>query len=91
MKLNEIFDDRYYDEIQMDLKRRREPNDTPSWHEPAHDTETSMQDFIISQFEAGDLTYEQALQKLKEVTPKDQMFFWKHELAMADELLKDQR
>lgn len=89
MKLNEIFDDRYYDQIQQDLKRHREP-EQPSWHEPDHDAETSMQDFIISQFEAGDLTYQQALEKLKEVTPKDQMFFWEHELAMAQELLKDQ-
>lgn len=85
MKLNEIFDDNYYDQIQHDLKHR---DDSPSWHEPDHDTETSMQDFIISQFEVGDLTYEQALAKLKKITPKDQMFFWEHELAMAAELAK---
>ena len=86
MKLNEIFNDEYYDQLQRDLKQRH----NPSWHEPDPDTETSMQDFIISQFEAGELTYEQAFKKLKKITPADQLFFWEHELAMADELMKDQ-
>lgn len=50
------------------------------------DQETSIQDIILTQFELGQLTYEQALERLKKVTPADQMFFWELELQMADEL-----
>lgn len=39
------------------------------------DQETSIQDIILTQFELGQLTYEQALERLKKVTPADQMFF----------------
>lgn len=80
MKLRDIFDDTYYDELQHQLKAREPEKETSA---------TSMQDFIISSFEAGKIDYNEALAKLKEVTPKDQMFFWERELGMAEALMKD--
>ena len=80
MKLHEIFDDKYYDEMQHQIAANAPEQQT---------SETSMQDFIISTFEAGEMSYDQALEQLKQNTPPDQMFFWEHELAMAAELLKD--
>lgn len=95
MKLNEVFDDRYYDQLQRDIKRHIKPEREIKPHVSGadkHDAseETSIQDFIISKFEAGQITFQQALAELKKHTPKDEMFFWQHELNMADELLKDE-
>jgi len=82
MKLTEIFDPKYYDELQRQMS-------TPSHvEEPTNDSSTDMQDFIISSFEADEISYDEALAQLKKVTPKDQWFFWEHELGMADELKK---
>lgn len=80
MNLREIFNDDYYDEIQHQLKARQPKRETSA---------TTIQDFIISSFEAGDISYDEALAKLKEATPEDQLFFWEHELGMAEELKKD--
>ena len=85
MKLNEIFDPEYYDVLQDQMKRREFDRD----EDIPNDTETSIQDFIISRFEAGDLTYDEALTELKKNTPADQMYFYKQELDMADELRED--
>ena len=80
MKLHEMFDDKYYDEIQHQIASKMPEQPT---------SETSTQDFIISTFEAGEISYDEAMKQLKQNTPPDQMFFWEHELAMAAELLKD--
>ena len=85
MKLNEIFDPEYYDELQHQMQRRKFDRD----EDIPDDSETSMQDFIISKFEVGQLTYEQALEELKKITPDDQMFFYQQELDMAQELKED--
>ena len=85
MKLNEIFDDKYYDHLQDEMKRKKfdKHEDVPN------DTEGDLGDFIISKFEAGKVSLQQATAEIKKEIPKDQQFFWLHELGMADELLKD--
>ena len=49
--------------------------------------ETSMGDFIITQFENGDITYDQAKDQLIQKGLK----VYIHELNMADELIKDKK
>ena len=49
------------------------------------DTATDLGDFIISQFEADELTYDQAKKKLVDKG----LEHYVHELDMADELKKD--
>lgn len=51
--------------------------------------ETSQQDFIISAFEAGEISKEEAWERIKKCTPKDLLYFWEIELFMADDLLND--
>ena len=89
MKLFEIleeFDQEYYDYLQDEMKRKKfdRYEDLPS-----EDVETSMQDFIISKFEAGNVTYDQALQELKKITPDDELFFYHQELDSAQDLMDD--
>lgn len=79
MLLKEIFDGNFYDEINRQLKS----SSMPTSHESM-----DRQDFIISAYEAGEITFDEALLQLEKITPSDQMFFWKHELNMADELKK---
>lgn len=95
MKLNEVFDDKYYDQLQHDLKRHHKDDKEDRAHVSGADPrkasqETSIQDMIISRFEAGKLTYQQAERELKKHTPRDELFFWTHELHMAKELLDDE-
>ncbi len=85
MKLNEIFDPDYYDHLQDEMKRRKFDK-----HEDIRDdTEGDMADFIISKFEAGKVTIEQAWAEIKKKVPKGEWPFWERELHMADELMKD--
>lgn len=85
MKLNEIFDDKYYDHLQDEMKRKKfdRHEDIPN------DTENDMADFIISKYETGKVTKEQAWAEIKKKVPEDQWFFWERELGMAEELMKD--
>lgn len=85
MKLNEIFDANYYDHLQDEMKRKKfdKHEDVPN------DTEGDLADFIISKFEAGKVTKEQAWAEIKKKVPEDQWFFWEQELHMAEELMKD--
>jgi hypothetical protein len=86
MKLNEIFDDAYYDRLQDEMKRKKfdRHEDIPN------DTEGDLGDFIISKFEAGKINFQQAKAEIKKKVPADQHFFWLHELNMADELMRDE-
>lgn len=59
----------------------REPEDTPS-------DETSLQDMILTRFELGQLTYDQAWEEIVKVTPKDELYFWRMELISADQMKK---
>ena len=54
-------------------------------HELVEDYQTSEGDWIISQFEANKLTYQQARKALKDKG----LDVWVQELNMADELKKD--
>lgn len=87
MKLNEIFDPNYYDYVQDEMQRRQHD---PFEDDPQTDTEMSMQDFIVSRFEAGDVSYEEARDKLKKITSSPMEFeFWMMELVSAQALLDD--
>lgn len=78
--LLEIFDDEYYDYLQSKMNI----NQQPEQHE--HDTETSIQDFIISAFEQDQMTYEEAEKRIRDATPPGlDLDFWLLELHMAKE------
>ena len=47
------------------------------------DTETSVQDFIITAFEQDEISFEEALRRIQEVSSKDEMYFWEMELHAA--------
>lgn len=52
---------------------------------PAHDTETDIQDMIISRFELGQITYDQAWEEIKKQTPDPaDLQFWQMELIAAE-------
>ncbi len=87
MKLDEVFDENYYDFLQDELRRKEHD---PYEDDPAEDTETSMEDFIIAKFEAGEITYDEAKTELRKRIDNDVEYkFWTMELAMAAELLDD--
>lgn len=48
--------------------------------------QTSQQDFIISAYETGDISKEEAWERIKQCTPKDELFFWDMELNSAEDL-----
>lgn len=52
------------------------------------DEETSPEDMIITRYELGQVTYDQARRQLQTISPADQFWFWDHELHMARELQK---
>ncbi len=83
MKLNEVFDENFYDFIQDDMKRKVYD---PYEDNPSEDTEMHMGDYIVSAFRAGKLSYNKAADRLKEISdsPVDYQF-WRMELALADE------
>ena len=51
--------------------------------------ETTTQDFILSTFEAGQISKEEAWEQIKKVTPKEELFFWEMELISAAEMMDD--
>lgn len=73
-----MFDEDYYDLIQEELKI---VIDEP----PINDTVTDIQDFILGQFEVGQISYDEAMEKLKDVTPEEYLWFWIDELDAANE------
>ena len=83
MKLDEVFDENFYDFIQDDMRRKVYD---PYEDNPAEDTEMHMGDYIVSAFRAGKLSYNKAADRLKEISdsPKDYQF-WRMELALASE------
>ncbi len=89
MKLDEIFDvfdSDYYDFLQDEMKRKKYDPD----EDPITDTETDIQDFVISNFEAGNVSFEEAKAMLRDAssTPLEYQF-WRMELVMAAELMDD--
>lgn len=72
MKLIEIFDK---EQAIKDFNKDNEPQDT----------ETSMADMIISQFEGGKISFDDARKKLVDKG----LDVWIHELNMAQELTQD--
>ena len=86
MKLYEVFDAEYYDYLQDEMRRKKYD---PDEDRAPEDTETDMQEFIISQYEVGQISYEDAWAKIKEITPEDQLFFWEMELGSAKDLMDD--
>lgn len=63
----------------MKLHEIHEPPDDPN------DTETSVEDMIITRYELGQITYEQAAAELKNSDPKG-YWFWEMELNAARDL-----
>lgn len=55
---------------------------------PQNDSETSIQDMIVSRYEIGELTYDQALTELKKACGNDRASFgfWQMELTSAEAL-----
>ena len=84
--IEEVFDEKYYDYLQGEMKRKEFDRYEDI---PPEDTETSIQDFIITKFETGNITYDEALRELEKVTPDSEIFFYHHELNMARELMDD--
>lgn len=85
MKLNEIFDAAYYDEIQNQIARRKMDDD-----EVTQDTETPMQDFVISAYEVGQISFEEAEKRIKQISNSAiEKEFWMMELISARELKQD--
>ena len=84
--LNEIFDPNYYDFLQDEMRRKKFDPD----EDLRNDTETDIQDFIISNFEAGNVSFEEAKKMLQAAssTPLEYQF-WRMELVTAAELLDD--
>ena len=88
MKLDEVFDGNYYDFLQ-DEGQRKHVHD-PIEDAPPNDTETSIQDFIVSKYEAGEITYDEAKKEIAASTPNSfEEKFWRMELAAAAELKED--
>ncbi len=76
----EVFDGDYYDHLQGSMKVNHQSD------QPTHDSETSIQDFIVSAFEQDQITYEEAEQRIRKATPPGiELDFWLLELHMAKE------
>lgn len=56
-------------------------------YEIFEDHETSQQDMILSRYEAGQISRDEAWKEIKRVTPKDLLFFWEMELNSATDLM----
>lgn len=88
MKLDEVFDGNYYDFLQDEVQRKHVHD--PIEDAPLNDTETSLQDFIISAYEADEISYEEARKRIVSATPNSfEQKFWIMELAAAAELKED--
>ena len=87
MKLDQVFDPNYYDFLQDEMRRKKYD---PDEDRPLYDTETDIQDFIIANFEAGNVSFEEAKAMLRDAssTPLEYQF-WRMELVSAAELLDD--
>lgn len=87
MKLNEVFDPKFYDYLQD--KMRRGQHD-PFEDDPTTDTKMEMNDFIVSKFEAGKISFKKAQKELKKASTSEIEFnFWMMELESARELSDD--
>ena len=87
MKLSEVFDPNFYDFIQDDMRRKLYDRDEDG---PTTDTEIDMQEFIISKFESGAISFDDAKKELhKHTTTELEYQFWRMELVVAAELLDD--
>ena len=64
MKYSDVFDPNYYDVLQDEMRRKKYDRYEDA---PRLDTETDMQDFIISKFEAGKISFEDAKKELKDI------------------------
>ena len=83
MKLDEVFDDNYYDFLQDEMKRKAYD---PHEDNPVDDTEMHMGDYVISAYEVGKISFEEAKQRLKEISTTNlEYHFWKTELIINAE------
>ncbi len=87
MKIKDVFNPDYYDILQDEMRRKKYDRYEDG---PPNDTETEMQDFIISKFETGKISFKDAKKELKKHTSSELEYqFWRMELVMAAELLDD--
>ena len=86
MKLKEVFDAEYYDYLQ-DEREQKKVSD--KYEDIPNDAETSMADFIVSKYEVGKISYEDALKELRATIKDFELEFWSMELNSAREMKKD--
>lgn len=87
MKINE-YDENYYDYLQGRLNKQREPwkydGNTHYTNKPNQDTQIEDQDWIISKYIAGDITYEQAQKMIANYSSsEEELKYWLIELIHA--------
>ena len=88
MKLDEVFDENYYDFLQDEVRRKHIFD--PIEDAPPDDTTTTIQDFIITAYETDKISYEEARKRITAATPNSfEQKFWRMELAAAAELKED--
>ena len=83
MKLKEVFDAEYYDYLQ-DERHQKKVSD--KYEDIPNDAETSMADFIVSKYEVGQISYEEALKELRASVKDFELEFWSMELNSAREM-----
>lgn len=94
MKLREIideaFDADYYDYLQDEMRIRKGTEDAERAHNDSA-AGTSAGDFIVSAYEVGKISYDQALKELRFQLKDDPMEleFWSMELNSARELREE--
>lgn len=58
-------------------------------HDILEAEEALTQDFIITRYEVGQISYQDAWKKILKITPKRDLPFWEEELRMAMEYKGD--
>lgn len=86
MKLKEIFDPKYYDYLQDERHQKKVDG---KYEDIPNDAETSMADFIVSKYEVGKISYEDALKELRATVKDIELEFWSMELISAKAMKED--
>lgn len=91
MQINE-YDDQYYDAIQGILDYHKDQARPPERDhysvDKNTDTEMEIGDWIISKYEAGEISFKEAEQELiKKIGVNRQLQFWLYELMAAQDMI----
>ena len=83
MKLDEVFDEHYYDYLQDEMRHKKY---NPHEDSPVDDTEMHMGDFIISAYETGQISFQEAKRRLRAISSDELEYsFWNAELIITAE------